>query len=113
MKILDTRAAREPADTDMTPAEATAVRFEPFRCARAAGIATLALALAACNVSPTPAGSAAAPDASGDVRILDDFDDPSAWTVVTSNQVTGSLRAVDVDGASALCLAYDYHGVSG
>ena len=113
MKILDTRAVRAPADTDMTPAEATAVRFEPFRCARAACIATLALALAACNVSPTPAGSAAAPDASGDVRILDDFDDPSAWTVVTSNQVTGSLRAVDVDGASALCLDYDYNGVSG
>ena len=33
------------------------------------------------------------------VRILDDFSDASAWRVVTSNQVSGTLRAADgVDG---------------
>ncbi|KLJ03022.1 coagulation factor 5/8 type domain-containing protein [Luteimonas sp. FCS-9] len=45
--------------------------------------------------------------------MLDDFEDPSAWTVVTSNQVTGTLRPVDGADGAALCLDYDYNGVSG
>jgi hypothetical protein len=46
-------------------------------------------------------------------RILDDFEDPSHWRVVTSNQVTGSLRSVDGVTGKALCLDYDFNGVSG
>nr|WP_298132525.1 discoidin domain-containing protein [uncultured Pseudoxanthomonas sp.] len=47
------------------------------------------------------------------VRILDDFSDASAWRVVTSNQVSGSLRTVDGVDGKALCLDYDFNGVSG
>ena len=46
-------------------------------------------------------------------RVLDDFSDPSRWRVVTSNQVSGSLRKVEGIGGAALCLDYDYNGVSG
>ncbi len=45
--------------------------------------------------------------------MLDDFSDPSRWRVVTSNQVSGSLRKVEGIGGAALCLDYDYNGVSG
>ncbi|WP_435594040.1 discoidin domain-containing protein [Proluteimonas luteida] len=72
----------------------------------------MATALAACDVSPTPSGDAAVP-ADGEVRVLDDFEDLSPWQVVTSNQVTGTLRQVDVDDGKALCLDYHYNGVSG
>ena len=49
----------------------------------------------------------------GTPRMLDAFDDPSTWRVVTSNQVSGKLRvAKGVDG-KALCLDYDFNGVSG
>ncbi|RZZ87502.1 coagulation factor 5/8 type domain-containing protein [Pseudoxanthomonas winnipegensis] len=52
--------------------------------------------------------------AQAQTRVLDAFDDPSTWKVVTSNQVTASLRTVPgADGGKALCLDYDYHGVSG
>ncbi|MCD9098712.1 discoidin domain-containing protein [Luteimonas fraxinea] len=113
MKTLDTRATRAPADTDMTLADVAVASSNRFRIARVAGIVALTTALAACNVSPTPTGDAAAPAAGEGIRILDDFDDPSTWTVVTSNQVTGTLRQVDVEGGKALCLDYDYNGVSG
>ncbi|MET0580762.1 MAG: discoidin domain-containing protein, partial [Pseudoxanthomonas sp.] len=46
-------------------------------------------------------------------RILDDFSDPSTWRVVTSNQVTATLRQAEGVQGKALCLDYDYHGVSG
>lgn len=46
-------------------------------------------------------------------RIIDDFSDPSTWRVVTSNQVTAALRQVEGAQGKALCLDYDYHGVSG
>ena len=58
--------------------------------------------------------SASAQGAAGSARIIDGFDDPSTWKVVTSNQVTASLQVVPgADGGKALCLDYDYHGVSG
>lgn len=45
---------------------------------------------------------------------LDGFDDPATWTVVTSDQVGASLRVVQGrDGGKALCLDYDFNGVSG
>ncbi|MEJ1095186.1 MULTISPECIES: discoidin domain-containing protein [unclassified Pseudoxanthomonas] len=46
-------------------------------------------------------------------RILDDFSNPAAWRVVTSNQVSGSLRQVDGASGKALCLDYNFNGVSG
>ena len=110
MKILDTRANCAPADTDMTPAGA----FRPGHLARIGGLAALSVALTACNVSPAPDGaSLTAGNDRAEVRVLDAFGDPAAWTVVTSNQVTGTLRQVDADGGKALCLDYDYNGVSG
>ena len=49
-------------------------------------------------------------------RMLDGFEDPTAWRVVASDQVSATLRAVDgADGTegAALCLDYDFNGVSG
>jgi hypothetical protein len=42
-------------------------------------------------------------------RVLDDFSDPAPWTATASNQVSATLAAED----GALCLAYDFNGVSG
>jgi len=42
-------------------------------------------------------------------RVLDDFSDVSAWTIATSDQITATLRVAD----GALCLDFDFHGVSG
>ena len=47
------------------------------------------------------------------VRVLDGFDDPSTWRVVTSNQVSGALRSVAGVEGKGLCLDYDFNGVSG
>ncbi len=58
-------------------------------------------------------GFLVAPQLQAQARVLDDFEDPSAWRVVTSNQVSGALRAVDGVDGRALCLDYDYNGVSG
>ncbi|MBO9717118.1 MAG: discoidin domain-containing protein [Pseudoxanthomonas sp.] len=46
-------------------------------------------------------------------RLLDGFEDASPWRVVTSNQVSGRLRQVDGFEGKALCLDYDFNGVSG
>lgn len=55
-----------------------------------------------------------APMAQGqDARTLDDFESAKGWKVVASDQVTGSLRLVEGDAGKALCLDYDFHGVSG
>ncbi|MGN6153774.1 MAG: discoidin domain-containing protein [Lysobacteraceae bacterium] len=42
-------------------------------------------------------------------RLLDAFSDPTPWRVIASTQVTGKIRA----DAGALCLDYDFNGVSG
>jgi Glucoamylase and related glycosyl hydrolases len=50
----------------------------------------------------------------GSANVLDDFNDPSQWQLVVSNQVTGTLRPVAGSGGGrALCLDYDFHNVSG
>lgn len=46
-------------------------------------------------------------------RTLDDFDSANPWRVVTSNQVSGTIRSVAGIGGGALCLDYDFNGVSG
>ena len=65
--------------------------------------AALVLALSA----TTPA-TAAAQD-----RMLDDFDDPSAWTVVASDDVQASLRPIDGERGKALCIDFDFGRVTG
>ena len=42
-------------------------------------------------------------------RTLDDFSDASRWTASSSDQVSATLR----EAGDGLCLAYDFHGVSG
>ena len=56
---------------------------------------------------------AAAQQRIGEPRLLDGFEDAAPWRVVTSNQVRGSLRMVDGARGRALCLDYDFNGVSG
>ncbi|WP_414674689.1 discoidin domain-containing protein [Lysobacter sp.] len=51
--------------------------------------------------------------AQGKTEVLDTFEDARAWTVVTSDQVSGSLRTVDGVAGKAICLDYDFNGVSG
>ncbi len=47
------------------------------------------------------------------VRVLDGFESTSPWQVVTSDQVSGKLRLVDGAQGKAVCLDYDFNGVSG
>ncbi len=46
-------------------------------------------------------------------RPIDAFENPSDWKVVVSNQVAGKLRQVQGVDGKALCLDYDFNGVSG
>ena len=57
--------------------------------------------------SPAPAQEALS------TRLLDGFEDPAAWRVVASDQVSAAIRAVDGAEGRALCLDYDFNGVSG
>jgi hypothetical protein len=59
------------------------------------------------------AAPAIAQQQTGTPRMLDAFDDASSWRVVTSNQVSGKLRVVEGTDGKALCLHYDFNGVSG
>ena len=45
--------------------------------------------------------------------VLAKFDDIGAWQLITSPQVSGSLRPVAGNSGRALCLDYDFHEVSG
>ncbi|GAB3318485.1 discoidin domain-containing protein [Luteimonas notoginsengisoli] len=49
----------------------------------------------------------------GEPRLLDGFEDATPWRVVASNQVSGTLRVADGAQGRALCLDYDFNGVSG
>ncbi|MGH8187199.1 MAG: discoidin domain-containing protein, partial [Steroidobacteraceae bacterium] len=46
-------------------------------------------------------------------RTLDDFSNASKWRVITSDQVSGNIRQVQGVQGKALCLDYDFNGVSG
>ena len=48
-----------------------------------------------------------------EVRVLDDFESSTPWQVVTSDQVSGKLRTVQGVDGQAVCLDYDFNGVSG
>jgi len=49
----------------------------------------------------------------GEIRVLDDFESTTSWQVVTSDQVSGKLRTVAGADGQAVCLDYDFNGVSG
>jgi hypothetical protein len=72
---------------------------------RRSGVCLLLVALLPLVVGARPAST-------GRV-VLDDFEDATRWKVVTSNQVSGSLRAADGHDGKAVCLDYDFNGVSG
>ncbi|MBB5209548.1 discoidin domain-containing protein [Chiayiivirga flava] len=46
-------------------------------------------------------------------RLLDDFESAAPWTALSSNQVSASLRETEGVAGRALCLDYDFNGVSG
>ena len=46
-------------------------------------------------------------------RVLDDFETLTAWNAVASDSVSASLRQVVGPSGKALCLDYDFNGVSG
>ncbi len=46
-------------------------------------------------------------------RLLDGFEDIAAWKATASDSVSASLRQVDGEQGKALCLDYDFNGVSG
>jgi hypothetical protein len=68
--------------------------------------ASLALALVACLVA-MPAFAADKP------RVLDSFDATAGWSATHTDDVSATLRAVPGRAGQALCLAYDFNGVSG
>jgi hypothetical protein len=46
-------------------------------------------------------------------RVLDDFDDPAAWTVAASDDVKASLRVAEGEHGKALCMDFDFGRVTG
>lgn len=72
------------------------------------GLACMVFALA---LSASPVQIAHAEERAS--RILDNFEDMSAWSSTASDQVTATLRQSEGTNGKALCLAYDFHGVSG
>jgi len=66
----------------------------------------LTLAVAACFVAvPTFAADKG--------RVLDSFDVTTGWTATGTDDVSATLRAVPGRRGQALCLTYDFNGVSG
>jgi hypothetical protein len=74
-----------------------------------AGAAALAASLLALAFS----ADALAQGATAAPRTLDDFESASPWKVVVSDQVTAQLRKTEGADGAALCLDYDFNGVSG
>ena len=66
-----------------------------------------ALVLLLSATAPAP-GEAQARD-----RMLDDFETPSAWTLVASDDVRATLRPVEGDPGRALCIDFDFGRVTG
>jgi hypothetical protein len=46
-------------------------------------------------------------------RVLDDFQDPSAWTVAASDDVQASLRTAEGERGKAMCIDFDFGRVTG
>ncbi len=68
--------------------------------------ASLTLAAAACLVAvPTFAADK--------LRVLDSFDASTGWSATGTDDVSAALRVVPGRTSQALCLTYDFNGVSG
>jgi hypothetical protein len=46
-------------------------------------------------------------------RVLDDFENPAAWTISATDDVQATLRATDGPQGKALCIDYDFGSVTG
>jgi len=77
-------------------------------CLAATGSMAISDARAAQATGTVPAAAASTAR-----RVLDDFADTSAWHAATSDQVTAKVRGENDGDGSALCLDFDFHGVSG
>lgn len=51
--------------------------------------------------------------ATDNARTLDDFNTTTGWSAVHTDDVSATLRAVPGRAGNAICLAYDFNGVSG
>ncbi|MBC8022605.1 MAG: coagulation factor 5/8 type domain-containing protein, partial [Burkholderiales bacterium] len=51
--------------------------------------------------------------AAPDEKVLDDFEDPSAWSVTSSDDVKAAIRPAAGAGGRAMCLDFDFGRVSG
>jgi len=69
----------------------------------------LAAALAI-SLSAAASAQAQAPRAN---MILDDFESPSQWTLIASDDVKATLRPVDGEHGRALCIDFDFGRVTG
>ena len=76
-----------------------------MNAARAVLVSLLCTGLLA-NATPTLAAGSAGP-------LLDSFESVDAWSTFASDSVTASLRQAPGVAGKALCLAYDFNGVSG
>ena len=81
-----------------------------LRCGVAAAAVASLCTAPALAATPVPDAIAFEPEPP---RLLDGFDDPSLWRVVASDQVSASLRVAEGVDGRALCLDYDFNGVSG
>lgn len=73
----------------------------------------LACALLALAGPLSPAQAQPQPLEVGVTRVLDSFEDIAPWQASASDQVKAALRQVDGPQGKALCLDYDFNGVSG
>ncbi len=67
----------------------------------------------ACCVGLLALASMSMAAAADNARVLDNFDDASPWQAAASDQVSATLRQMDGKQGRALCLDYDFNGVSG
>lgn len=73
-------------------------------CALACALLALAGLLSPAQAQPLEVGA---------TRVLDGFEDITPWQASASDQVNAALRQVDGPHGKALCLDYDFNGVSG
>ena len=74
---------------------------------------TLLAALALVWSAAVQAQAALPANAMAAAHTLDDFGDPSRWTLAVSDDVQASLRPADGDGGRALCIDFDFGRVTG
>src|SRR5690606_12028641 len=109
-------AAAVPAAAALVHAGAAAGQREGVRSKEMADVGTRAARWAAGGLLALSGALAAAPACAQEVlstRLLDGFEDPAPWSVVASDQVDAAIRRVEGSSGQALCLDYDFNGVSG